>query len=556
MLKFMRISKRMILGVVCSIAGSTLSFFVPLLIKDFIDNKKFDLSLLYVFPFLFAAQFILCAIGGLLISTEADLHVAELRIQAMDIIFEKDMLFFDNENSGEIASGIVYDISLVRNFVAASIPQFVSSVINILFSVVALTVINYRLSILVLIIFPAVMILAVPLGIFNNRNAMMLQERIGKLNTFTSEIVRSMRTVKLCNAERCMLLKFKKRVNEIKEVNLLNDKVYSFVTPVQNLISIFCTGVIVCYGVHLMDVHLLTYGSFVAYVMLFFQLVTPVGGLFTFYLSCQTIKGSLKKNQPCHRISREVDMENFAYNNVDYLELKSVSFGYNDNEVLHDVSMRLEKGGRYAIIGPSGSGKTTIINTITGLYSANSGAIAINESLLDGQHLEEWRRWFTVVSQDNLLFSTTIKENLFFGLDFVPSEKDINKCLKNACLDEIISVGDLEKSVGEQGMSLSGGQRQRLQIARACLRKAPILILDEATSNLDVKTERRVLDNLLRSHEYDISIVISHRLSTIIDSDVIFFIEDGYLLDQGDHRELIERCPAYRFFVQNQLLKD
>ena len=142
--------------------------------------------------------------------------MAELRIQAMDIIFEKDMLFFDNENSGEIASGIVYDISLVRNFVAASIPQFVSSVINILFSVVALTVINYRLSILVLIIFPAVMILAVPLGIFNNRNAMMLQERIGKLNTFTSEIVRSMRTVKLCNAERCMLLKFKKRVNEIK----------------------------------------------------------------------------------------------------------------------------------------------------------------------------------------------------------------------------------------------------------------------------------------------------------------------------------------------------
>lgn len=556
MLKFMRISKRMILGVVCSIAGSTLSFFVPLLIKDFIDNKKFDLSLLYVFPFLFAAQFILCAIGGLLISTEADLHVAELRIQAMGIIFEKDMLFFDNENSGEIASGIVYDISLVRNFVAASIPQFVSSVINILFSVVALTVINYRLSILILIIFPAVMILAVPLGIFNNRNAMMLQERIGKLNTFTSEIVRSMRTVKLCNAERCMLLKFKKRVNEIKEVNLLNDKVYSFVTPVQNLISIFCTGVIVCYGVHLMDVHLLTYGSFVAYVMLFFQLVTPVGGLFTFYLSCQTIKGSLKKNQPCHRISREVDMENFAYNNVDYLELKSVSFGYNDNEVLHNVSMRLEKGGRYAIIGPSGSGKTTIINTITGLYSANSGAIAINESLLDGQRLEEWRRWFTVVSQDNLLFSTTIKENLFFGLDFVPSEKDINKCLKNACLDEIISVGDLEKSIGEQGMSLSGGQRQRLQIARACLRKAPILILDEATSNLDVKTERRVLDNLLRSHEYDISIVISHRLSTIIDSDVIFFIEDGYLLDQGDHRELIERCPAYRFFVQNQLLKD
>ena len=124
---------------------------------------------------------------------------------------------------------------------------------------------------------------------------MMLQERIGKLNTFTSEIVRSMRTVKLCNAESCMLLKFKKRVNEIKEVNLLNDKVYSFVTPVQNLISIFCTGVIVCYGVHLMDVHLLTYGSFVAYVMLFFQLVTPVGGLFTFYLSCQTIKGSLKR---------------------------------------------------------------------------------------------------------------------------------------------------------------------------------------------------------------------------------------------------------------------
>lgn len=524
MLKFMRISKRMILGVVCSIAGSTLSFFVPLLIKDFIDNKKFDLSLLYVFPFLFAAQFILCAIGGLLISTEADLHVAELRIQAMDIIFEKDMLFFDNENSGEIASGIVYDISLVRNFVAASIPQFVSSVINILFSVVALTVINYRLSILVLIIFPAVMILAVPLGIFNNRNAMMLQERIGKLNTFTSEIVRSMRTVKLCNAERCMLLKFKKRVNEIKEVNLLNDKVYSFAMPVQNLISIF-----LYWG------HCLLWCSSdgrtsldIRFVCCICNVILSAGysSRWFIYLLFELSNNQrfLKKNQPCHRISREVDMENFAYNNVDYLELKSVSFGYNDNEVLHDVSMRLEKGGRYAIIGPSGSGKTTIINTITGLYSANSGAIAINESLLDGQHLEEWRRWFTVVSQDNLLFSTTIKENLFFGLDFVPSEKDINKCLKNACLDEIISVGDLEKSVGEQGMSLSGGQRQRLQIARACLRKAPILILDEATSNLDVKTERRVLDNLLRSHEYDISIVISHRLSTIIDSDVIFFI--------------------------------
>lgn len=118
-------------------------------------------------------------------------------------------------------------------------------------------------------------------------------------------------------------------------------------------------------------------------------------------------------------------MENFAYNNVDYLELKSVSFGYNDNEVLHNVSMRLEKGGRYAIIGLSGSGKTTIINTITGLYSANSGAIAINESLLDGQHLEEWRRWFTVVSQDNFLFSTTIKENLFLVLILCHQKKTL-----------------------------------------------------------------------------------------------------------------------------------
>lgn len=310
--------------------------------------------------------------------------MAELRIQAMDIIFEKDMLFFDNENSGEIASGIVYDISLVRNFVAASIPQFVSSVINILFSVVALTVINYRLSILVLIIFPAVMILAVPLGIFNNRNAMMLQERIGKLNTFTSEIVRSMRTVKLCNAERCMLLKFKKRVNEIKEVNLLNDKVYSFVTPVQNLISIF-----LYWG------HCLLWCSSdgrtsldIRFVCCICNVILSAGysSRWFIYLLFELSNNQrfLKKNQPCHRISREVDMENFAYNNVDYLELKSVSFGYNDNEVLHNVSMRLEKGGRYAIIGPSGSGKTTIINTITGLYSANSGAIAINESLLDG----------------------------------------------------------------------------------------------------------------------------------------------------------------------------
>lgn len=244
------------------------------------------------------------------------------------------------------------------------------------------------------------------------------------------------------------------------------------------------------------------------------------------------------------------------YCTANCLELKNVSFSYGDKEVLHSVNMSLKKGGQYAIVGPSGSGKTSIINIITGLYSINSGSIAINGSLLNDRCLKEWRRWFTVVSQDNLLFSTSIEENLFFGLDSLPSEEEIVLCLKKACLDGVISINDLEKNIGEQGMALSGGQRQRLQIARAYLRKAPIIILDEATSNLDVKTERCVLNNLLKLHEYDISIVISHRLSTIIDSDVIFFIEDGQLLDQGKHRDLVERCPSYRLFVQKSFLEN
>lgn len=295
MIKFIRVNKRMILGVACSIVGSLTSFYFPILIKEVIDTGKFNLSSMYAFPLLFVVQFALCSIGGWLISTEADLHVSELRIQAMSAIFDKDMVFFDSENSGEVASGIVYDISLVRDFVASSIPQFISSIINILFSVVALSVINYRLSVLILIIFPVVTILAVPLGLFNNKNAAALQERIGRLNTFTAEVIRSIRTVKLFNAENCMFIRFKEKVNEIKEVNLLNDKVYSLVMPIQNLISILFTGIIVFYGIHLMNLRLLTYGSFVAYVMLFFQMIAPVGGLFTFYLSCQTIRGSLKR---------------------------------------------------------------------------------------------------------------------------------------------------------------------------------------------------------------------------------------------------------------------
>lgn len=174
MIKFIRVNKRMILGVACSIVGSLISFYFPILIKEVIDTGKFNLSSMYAFPLLFVVQFALCSIGGWLISTEADLHVSELRIQAMSTIFDKDMVFFDSENSGEVASGIVYDISLVRDFVASSIPQFISSIINILFSVVALSVINYRLSVLILIIFPVVTILAVPLGLFNNKNTVAL----------------------------------------------------------------------------------------------------------------------------------------------------------------------------------------------------------------------------------------------------------------------------------------------------------------------------------------------------------------------------------------------
>lgn len=327
----------------------------------------------------------------------------------------------------------------------------------------------------------------------------------------------------------------------------------------------------------------ITVGSALTLVTYFFEFVGPMNSVSSFFLSRNQSKGSIdwiatlleqptereiadgrantaaKERQPLAAAAPAADRSatGSGAGPSSGLALTHASFGYpatgsgapstaqGDGLVLRDVSVRVAPGRQVAIVGRTGAGKSTIASLLLRLYPLKDGSLTLDGRAADSIPLDRWRTEVAVVSLDTGLTLGTLRENITFGLSRTPSDEELRRALAVACLDDEEHPLDLDATTGEDGLKLSGGQRERVQVARAVLRHPRYLILDEATANLDSRTERRVLANLWKALPEAGIVSIAHRLSTITDSDRIYFLSDGRVEGEGTHRELFESLPAY-----------
>ena len=556
-----KITYELIIGIILSTLGGIIGIFIPLELKKFIDmaSKEFDVKKIILIGIFFLCQTILTALGSYITSKEGEKKVAIQRLDIFRHIIKLPIPFFDNNHSGELASRVVNDTAAIRRFLTMALPEFISSIVICFGSVIALFVLDWKLSLLLLILLPMLMVLIAPLSSLAGKYAVKNQDALSKLTGSISEFLNQIKLIKASTAEKQVKQKEKKNIDKIYKISIKSDLISSITDPLVFLCLFAMVSVIFGYGGYRVQQGTLTVGTLVSFLVYLFQIINPVNAIVNFANEYKTVEGATEKINEILNISEEdYNGKNYQkkFGNQDLL-LNDITFSYGKRNVLDDLCLKFKAHKKTAIVGPSGVGKTTILSLIERFYEPNAGTIMIGNISSKDFTVSDWREHFAAVLQDTSTITGTIKDNLLFGLNYNPSDQEINRALENAyLLDDINSMSKgVDTFIGEKGVKLSGGQKQRLQIARIFLKNPDILILDEATSSLDGMSEDYV-EKALKNVMNDVTtIVVAHRLSTIIDADDIYFIDDGRVSGEGTHDELLRNHRKYREYVKKQIIK-
>jgi ATP-binding cassette subfamily B protein AbcA/BmrA len=413
------------------------------------------------------------------------------------------------------------------------------------------------MTLVVLVALPIGIAALVPLGRTMRRIARGTMDENAKFTALLAQVLSEIRLVKASNAEPREYIKGQATMRRLFDLGLKDGRIQALVGPLMSLVFMSLLVLVVGYGGLLVSSGQLTAGALVAFILYLIQAVIPIAQIVSFVTQLEKARGATQSILDLLEIPEEKTAEGLSITGARVpIHFDQVSFSYVPGEpVSRDLSFTLEPGTMTAIVGPSGGGKTTLFNLLERFYEPDSGTIRVGTTPLRELSLASWRRRIGYVPQDCPIMSGTIRENIIYGLEREPSEEEVLEAARMAYADTFIRElpRGYDTEVGERGVKLSGGQRQRIAIARALLRNPDVLMLDEATSSLDSASEhfvRLALENLMRGRT---TLVIAHRLSTVIDADRILFIEKGQLTGCGTHAELLESHALYRTFAERQL---
>jgi len=483
--------------------------------------------------------------------------VGNLRTTLFAKLQKLPLSFFDSRPHGEVMSRLSNDIDNVSNTISQSTTQLMSGTIAIVGSLTMMIILSPLLTLATLITVPLVYILGKTI---TKRTSVLFKEQqaqLGKLNGHIEETISGIHVVKAFNHEEKAIHEFNSVNDKLYEVGLKAQIFSGFLMPLLAVINnIGFAAVAIVGGVLAVQGHI-TVGVIASFLSYSRQFVRPLNEMANTYNILQSgVAGA-------ERVFEVLDEKEEPADSPDAIELKetkghvvfdNVTFGYRpDVPILKNISFESPQGSSTALVGPTGAGKTTIVNLITRFYDIPSGTIYI-----DGRDIKEYtrdslRRSFGIVLQDTYLFSGTIKENIKYGKSDATDE-EVEMAAKMANADAFIKrlPKQYDTELSENGGNLSQGQRQLLAIARVILAKPSILILDEATSSIDTRTELHIQDALLKIMEGRTSFIIAHRLNTIRDADSIMVIDHGEIVEQGSHDKLIERQGTYYQMFYNQ----
>ena len=551
-------------SIIVAVSTSGIAWLLDPAIKKIFIEK--DETLIFVIPGFIIIAFATKGIS-LYLAKSTMIKVGEeikkiLQFDMVSSLIKADTKLIDTKHSGKFISNLTFDVTHITNMLSDAILALFKDSLTLLGLLIVMFYQNWKLSLISIVMIPLATIAAKTLGKRISKVATEAQERSGFLNSYLIELFKNHKLIKIFQKEYYEIDRSDKHLEILKDKTAKIRTVYIRVSPIMESFTGIMIAILIFYSGRLIineEIDINNFFSFLAAMMLAYQ---PVRSLATITMAVNQGLSAARRILPIIDNDNEIaDKENakdLIIKNAD-IKFEDVIFKYDEKNdtVLNKINLNIEGGKMSALVGHSGSGKSTILNLIPRFYNVNSGDIKIDNQSIYESKIKSLRNHISLVSQDTTLFDDTIKNNIAYA-NMDATDKEIHEAARLSYCEEFIKElpNKYETIIGENGIRLSGGEKQRISIARAMLKKTPIILLDEATSSLDSETEEKIQNALNLLTKDKTTIVIAHRLSTILNSSKIFVIEKGEILASGKHNELLESSTQYKSFYEKQVRKE
>ena len=563
-----RFVKKIILAVIFSIlvAGSmsTIAWLLdPAINKIFLEK---DQTLIFVIPLLIILAFTTKGLS-LYFAKVIMIGVGEevkkiIQSDMLKSFIKADTQFIENKHTGKYISNLTYDVNMITNLLSNTLLNLFKDSLTLIGLLGVMFFQNWKLSLIALIMIPFASITARTLGKRMRKVSTEAQEKSGYLTKYLIEIFKNHKLIKIFQRENYENTRADKYIEELKEKSKKIAIVYVRTAPIMETMTGIIIAILIFYSGKLIfndELGINNFFSFLAAMMLAYQ---PVRALATLNIGINQGISAAKRILPIidneqtildKKQSKDVEITKGK------IEFKNVNFKYESKSeiVLKSLNLSIEGGKMSSLVGHSGAGKSTILNLIPRFYDVYSGDIILDGNSIYNLKIKSLRDNISLVSQDTTLFDDTVRNNILYA-NPEANDEDIDKATELSFAKDFIEKlpKKYDTIIGENGVTLSGGEKQRLSIARAMLKKSKIVLLDEATSSLDSETENKIQEAINYLTKDRTTLVIAHRLSTILNSNKIFVVEQGEVIDQGKHEDLIKNSEIYKNFYERQIRKD
>lgn len=538
-----------------SLPSSIVDIISPKMNMNKIKNITILLACLYIVSALFSY------IEGLSMIRVANRYAKKLRTSISEKINKLPLKFFDHSLSGDILSTVTNDVDTIAQSLNNSLSTLVASITLFIGSIIMMFVTNYIMAITAIVSSFIGFILMFIILNKSQKYFIARQKELGKLNGYIEEVYSGLSVIRTCNAKEETIKEFDKLNDKLYDCNRKSQFLSGLMGPIMGFIGNFSYVAVCIVGALLVSKDMISFGTIVAFILYIRLFTNPLSQIAQAMTSLQSTAAASERVFSLleeEEMSSEDDITKKLdkYKVKGNIEFKNVKFGYDDDKIIiNDFTAKVKAGEKIAIVGPTGAGKTTMVNLLMKFYDINDGDI-----LIDGTSIKDIKRsnvhsLFTMVLQDTWLFNGTIRENIIYNNKHI-SNKRVEDVCKVVGVDHFIkTLPNGYDSVISDNDSVSSGQRQLLTIARGMISDSPFLILDEATSNVDTRTEELVQKAMDKLMENKTSFIIAHRLSTIKNADLILVMKDGNIIEQGNHNELMKKNGFYANLYNSQFEK-
>ncbi len=559
--------KRIILSLVFSLvlAGSTsaIAYLLdPAINELFIKQTQ---SLIYLIPGLIILAFALKG-ASLYLAKIIMINVSEevrkdIQTDMFASLIQADTKLIDNKHSGKFITNLINDVNMITALVSIAILNLFKDSLTLIGLLSVMFYQNWKLSLIAIIMIPLASIAAKSLGKRVGKVSKQQMQKAAVLNTYLIEIFKNHKLMKIFQKEKYEKIRADEYLSNLKELSKKINIVYVRASPIMEAMTGIMIAILIFISAKLVvksELEVSNFFSFLAAMMLAYQ---PVRSLATLNITIQQGLAGARRVLPVidqiHEIQEKKDAKELLITKGE-INFNEVKFDYTSEKekILKSVNLNIPGGKMTALVGHSGAGKSTILNLIPRFYNITGGDIKIDNQSIYDSTIYSLRKGISLVSQDTTLFDDTIRNNITYA-NSDASNYEIEEAIKYSFANEFIEKlpNKIDTIIGENGVKLSGGEKQRLSIARAILKKSPIILLDEATSSLDADTENKIQKAISFLTKGRTTIVIAHRLSTILNSDKIYVIDHGKVVGEGIHEELLKSSDIYKNFYQKQIRK-